>query len=262
MNMNPKLLGVEKLCCRLGGRDILRDVSFSLVRGGCLSVIGANGAGKSTLIRCLAGLVESWTGHINLSERALQDYAPHERARVVSYVPQSIHHVIPFSVFEFMLQSRYPFYRHSVPSPADHKAAREALDVVGMAGFAQRRMSTLSGGECQLVLIAAALCSAPSVMLLDEPVTHLDYRHALKVQQILRRLNEEQGIALVSVLHDVNQAVALGGEVLALKDGCVAFCGAAKGLLDQPKRLYDVYGVHFEMLRMPGERGDLVLPVD
>lgn len=217
-----------------GQAPVLDGLNLELPAGGWLSVIGPNGAGKSTLLKALLRLNEggAQAGSALLAGRGLERYRQKDLARLVAYVPQAGGWIPPFTVEEFLRLSRYP---HSSPAAAwsktDAAALEKALRLTGMAALAERPLNELSGGERQKAYLAAALVQESRVMLLDEPTAFLDPRHAAEISTLLIQLNREQKLTMLVVTHDLNQALAAGGLVLALRGGRQLYFGPVEALM-------------------------------
>lgn len=238
----PNAIEVRDVSFTISGKTILSDVSFSLNSGNYLSIIGPNGAGKTTLLKCLNRLLDTSSGTIDLLGKPLATYRQREIATLIGYVPQADSYYLPFSVFEFVLMGRYPHLSPFSTVAAEDKAiATAALAQAGGEAISDRTMHTLSGGERQKVFIAAALAQEAQILLLDEPTTFLDYRHQVEIMDLMKRLNRDGGITIVAVTHDVNTALRMGGKVLGLKEGRVAFQGRPEELLenDTLETIYD-----------------------
>lgn len=247
----PGLVQIEHLVVRRGDREVLRGVTFAVERGGFLAIVGPNGVGKTTLLMALLGLVRPDAGSISLSGRSIQRYSRREVARLLSYVPQSDGRAVSFSAEEFVLLGRYAHRGRFAPSDRDdRRIVRDAMDLTGTGAFAERAVSSLSGGERQKVFIAAALAQQAEVLLLDEPTAFLDPRHQLGTAALLRDLNRTHGLTVLMVTHDFNLAAHCGLDVLALREGRVAYHGQAETFLTSHV-LEDVYGVPFEVLQRP-----------
>ncbi|MCR4374990.1 MAG: ABC transporter ATP-binding protein [Acidobacteria bacterium] len=247
----PGLIQVERLVVRRGDREVLHGVTFAVERGGFLAVVGPNGAGKTTLLVAILGLAPPDAGTIALAGRPIQRYSRREVARRLSYVPQSDGRAVSFSVEEFVLLGRYAHRgRFAPPDRDDRRIVRDAMDLTATGTFAERAVSSLSGGERQKVFIAAALAQQADILLLDEPTAFLDPRHQRDTAALLRDLNRTRGLTVVMVTHDFNLAAHCGRDVLALRDGRIAFHGPAEAFLT-PDVLEDVYNVPFEVLRPP-----------
>jgi iron complex transport system ATP-binding protein len=258
--MADPVLEVDHLSVQVGDTAILDDVSISVGSGRFVSIIGPNGAGKSTLIRCLDGLLDPDQGSIRINGRPIKRFSRRALARVVSYVPQSEVGASHFAVATFVEMGRYP---HLGPwaalSGSDYEAVRRALAMTDTSHLAERSMSSLSGGEHQRVMIAAAIAQGGSVLLLDEPTTFLDYRHQVQVVDLLERLHREQSMTIVAATHDLNRTVAASDEVLALRNGSVVFHGPAERVFDTAT-LESIYGTSFELVAMATEPLPLVVP--
>jgi len=215
-------------------KPVLQGLDFSLPQQGCLSVIGPNGAGKSTLLKCLLRLHERGrsTGDIRIKDQDIAAYGQQELARIISYVPQAGGWIPPFTVEEFLRLSRYPYGSLGPEArEAASRAAAKAMSLTGTEGLAGRSLKTLSGGERQKVYLAAALAQEAEIMLLDEPASFLDPRHAAELHALLRSLNRERGLAMITVTHDLNHPLSAGGDVLVLREGEQLFFGPAAELL-------------------------------
>ncbi|MEO3387782.1 ABC transporter ATP-binding protein [Mesorhizobium sp. CAU 1741] len=220
---------------------LFSDLSFALDRGQTLVLLGRNGRGKTTLIKCMAGLLTPSTGAI-------------DRLGIAGYVPQNFAPAFSYSVFDVVLMGRA---RHiglfSNPTAADRGKAMHALDQLGLAGLAGRSVTTLSGGERQLVLIARALASEADVLLLDEPASALDFRNQAVVLQTLRRLAAERGIAVVMTTHEPTHALQIADRAVLLHGDGVAEEGPVSTICTESS-LSRLYGMR--MKRLEDQAGD------
>ncbi len=249
--MTTPAIAIRDLTCRLGGRAVLDGVSLDIPAGGSVAILGPNGAGKTTLLKCIARIVRPASGAIEILGKASASYAQRDLARVLSYVPQADARYLPFRVSEFVLLGRYPHLSpFSSLTPEDRRAADAAMDRTGTREFADRPIDTLSGGERQRVFIAAALTQGARILLLDEPATFLDYKHQVEVVELLRGLNRDEGVTLVSVTHDANDAALLGDHAIALKAGRVHFAGEISALLAEGV-LESVFDTPFDRIAAP-----------
>ena len=259
MTEHPALT-IEGFSFRIGEKAILHNVSFVVKAGAFASLIGPNGAGKTTLIKCLNRIATGGTGRIEILGKPLDAYSQRELARLVSYVPQAESSRCPFSVFQFVLMGRYPYLSpFSTVGEEDRQVVWKALEETRTRDLAERRVATLSGGECQKVFIAAALAQEATILLLDEPTSFLDYKHRIEIMGLLKRLNRESGFTILSVTHDLSSAVLTGDLVVGLKAGVVAFAGAPAELT-QGRVLENLYDTQFEFLTHPETGLPVVLP--
>jgi iron complex transport system ATP-binding protein len=254
------IIEVRGFSFRLGKKQILREVSFTVAEGEYLSIVGPNGAGKTTLLKCVDRLLAGGSGRIEICGRPLESYSQKKLARLIGYVPQGDGHGFAFTVEQLVLMGRYPYLSPFSPaSKEDRQAVREALELTGTAEFAERLLETLSGGERQKVFIAAALAQGARILLLDEPTTLLDYHHQDEVQGLLARVNCESGTTIVSVTHDVNRAALESHRIVALREGKVVFCGPPPEIM-RPEVLQQIYGSSLLLVDHPCAGLPMIVP--
>lgn len=245
------MIEVRALDVRLQEKTLLSNISFSLKAGDYLVVVGPNGAGKSSLLKAMMGIIDINNGEILFHDLPLSAYPQRELARLISYVPQNSGRELPFAVEDFLKMSRYA--HHSALSewqPEDQAAVEDALRITNTAQFRQRQMATLSGGESQRVMIAAALAQQTPVMLLDEPTSYLDPHHQVEVHRVIARLNQQLGMTVIEVSHDINHAGQKARQVLALAEGEAAWQGPGEIFLE-PERLRRLYQQDFVFVTHP-----------
>ncbi len=199
------------------GTKALDSISLEVEQNSTLAILGSNGAGKSTLMDLLFGWKPS--SNITLFGKPLKEYGRKELGRNIALVPQSEHYNFSFTLLDYTLFGRAPYLAEMAsPTDKDVHIAYEALRTVGLASFAQRSITSLSGGEGQLVLIARAIAQQSKVLLLDEPTSALDPANRRKVIEILSSLHE-QGKTIIFTTHDAQFAYELATHVAMLKGG-------------------------------------------
>ncbi len=234
-------------------RDFLGPISLSVAAGECWAIVGPNGAGKSTLLRLMAGLAKPHAGAVMLAGQSLDQFASRRRAQQVAYVPQRLPGDIDLTVREVVLMGRFPHRSLGLfESPADFRVADRAMHTTDTFPFADRPLTTLSGGEAQRVHVAAALAQEPRVLLLDEPTASLDLQHQLAIFDILRERARNDDVAVVVVTHDVNLASRFCTHVLLLHDGKAIASGTPQEVLT-PAILEPVYEVKLAVLGSPDQ---------
>jgi iron complex transport system ATP-binding protein len=241
------MIAAEGATVRAGHRLLLDRVSLDLSPGEVLAVVGPNGAGKSTLLRLLTGERRPDAGSVTMEGRSLSSWHPAALARRRAVVSQHVALSFPMTAGAVVALGRLPW--HATPDAArDRAAVAAALAAAGIAHLAGRSHATLSGGERQRVHLARALAqldgaARPAALLLDEPTASLDVRHAAGLLHELRRL-AAQGLAVMVVLHDLNEAAFVADRVAILAHGrCVA--QGPKAAVLRPGLLAEVYGVPF-----------------
>jgi len=222
---------------------ILQDLDFDVRGGTFLGLIGPNGSGKSTLIRAITGLIPFRVGQVLLDGVALSDLGRKEIARFFAVLPQDTSCSFSFSVREIVGMGRHPHLgRFRGPGKDDARIVEESLERTDALHLAERSVLELSGGERQRVAIARALAQKPRVLLLDEPTSHLDLNHRIEILDLLHELNQEEGLTLLCVTHDLNEAAEYCDHILLLNQGCSRAFGTPTEVLT-PAILHDAYGI-------------------
>ncbi|SAK74673.1 ABC transporter-like protein [Caballeronia fortuita] len=200
-------LHLDAIVLRAGARTLVDGLTQSIDAGEVWCIAGPNGAGKTTLINVLAGLAKAASGSVSLDGRALASWRAADLARARALMPQAAHDAFSASVLDTVLLNRFPHLAGwGWESDEDRAAARAALDTLGLASFASRDVLTLSGGERQRVALAAVLCQNAGLLLLDEPLSHLDLHHQIACLHVLRDAAREHKRAVIFSCHDLNLA--------------------------------------------------------
>lgn len=217
----------------------LDHVSFSLKEGEVGILLGPNGVGKTTLIRILAGLRKPKEGEVLLEKQPLFSLSVAERAKKVSYVPQSIE-APALKVIDVVTLGRLPYF-FSLPSQEDKQKAYEALEMLGLTKFADRYVNELSGGQQQMISLARAIASTPKLLILDEPTANLDLRHQMIILHMMRRIAKERKVTVIASMHDLNEASLIGDTLIWMKEGKVMHIGDVSSI--NGARIQEIYGV-------------------
>ncbi|MCD2513966.1 ABC transporter ATP-binding protein [Comamonas endophytica] len=216
-------LQAEHLSVSLGGLPVLRDLTLRIAAGRWTSIVGPNGAGKSTLLRALAGMAQG-QGQVLLLGRALADWSSRERARTLAWLGQDQAVSPEISVYDAAMLGRLPHQSWlGAASAQDHAAVEQALRRTQSWAWRGRSLGQLSGGERQRVLLARALAVQARVLLMDEPLAHLDPPHQADWLDCVQQL-VAQGTTVVSVLHELSMALQ-AQELLVLAQGRVLHQG-------------------------------------
>jgi len=227
------ILKVKQLNCSYGRRFSLKNIDLDVKVKDFIGIIGPNGSGKTTLLKTLTRYMQSDSGVILFNDSKIESYKPKELAREMATVVQAVNLDLALRVEDFVLLGRTPYRSRWQLSESenDFQIARKAMELTGSIQFCDRFLNTLSGGEKQLVLIARALTQEPSLLLLDEPTNHLDIAHQVNILNFLRRLNRDQELTIIIVLHDLNLAGEYCDRLILLKDGEVFRAGTPDEVL-------------------------------
>jgi iron complex transport system ATP-binding protein len=230
----------------------LEGVSFSVREGEAVGVLGPNGSGKSTLLRLIGRAIRPRGGRILLAGRPMEALSGFEVARELALVPQEMSTVFAVTVRQMVALGLFP--RSSWfgwRSPAAEGDVDRALRQTDLWDMRERFTTQLSGGERRRVLLARALAQRPRLLLLDEPTAHLDPRHQMDFVSLVEKLRKEEGLGVVTVLHDLNLALAWCSRLIFLKDGRVKAQGDPLRAADRAL-LQEVYGLPLDVKRGEG----------
>lgn len=255
--MVSKLLCATGVSFKRGQRQVLEGVHLSLAAGDMLALLGVNGAGKTTLLRCLLGLLTPSAGQVTLEGKSLTDWPRHQLARQLAYVPQAHVAPFPFSVREVVALGRLPHQGLlQTETQADCEAVDSALEQLGIAGLAPRPYTELSGGERQLTLIARALAQGARLLIMDEPVSGLDFGHQIRLLRHLQRL-AAQGYGILQTTHYPDHALAYANRVAVLHQGRIEADDVPAQVITAEciRRLYQV---DVEIMPIPRGRHTLI----
>lgn len=212
------MIELKSLCAGYGDREILHGVSATFERGKLTAVIGPNGSGKTTLQKTVAALLPIRAGTVTVDGSDLSAMKQKERARRIAYLPQG-REIPDMTVEQMVLHGRFAHLSFPrVYTEGDRAAARQAMEQMGIAEWADRELGTLSGGMRQNVYLAMALAQNSDYILLDEPTTYLDIANRLQLMTALRRLAKE-GKGIVAVLHDLPLAMSFAHEIAVMREG-------------------------------------------
>jgi iron complex transport system ATP-binding protein len=241
----------------------LSGIDLAVRTGEFVGLLGANGAGKSTLLMTLAGHLKPLAGEALLQGQAVSRLPARKVARLLAYLPQHPAADGDFTVREVVDMGRHPYQRglglHR--NPEDVSAVQHAMRVTSVAHLAEERMGRLSGGQRQRVRLAQAIAQEPSVLLLDEPTSWLDLRYQLELMGLLQQLALSEGVAVVAVLHDLNQAAQFCSRLVLLADEGVLSDGLPREVLTAGA-LEKAYGVKALIESHPRLDVPVVLPLD
>lgn len=211
------MLEVRELSVSIAGQPICHRLNFTALPGEFWALLGRNGSGKTTLLHTLAGLRQPNSGHVWVADRAVADWPRRQLAQQLGILLQDGEDVFPSTVLESALAGRHPHLgRWTDETPHDVTLTRAALAEMDLAERENLSTQVLSGGERRRLALATLFSQSPRIMLLDEPVNHLDLGHQVHaLQSVAHRVHEKSNVA-IAVLHDVNLAARFCNRILML----------------------------------------------
>lgn len=225
------LIEVRNLSVSFGDVPVFSGVDLSVERGSLVGLVGPNGSGKTTVIRAIKGTITPDEGEIRLDGDAAAGLSAREVGRRVASVPQETGLAFDFQVRHVVEMGRTPHLgRFDGHGAADERAVREAMSAAGVARFADRPITAVSGGERQRVLLARALAQETPALLLDEPTANLDVNHAIRTVELVRDI-ADGGRAALAAIHDLDMAARYCDEVVVLANGGVHAAGPPEAVL-------------------------------
>ncbi len=250
-------LEIEGVHFSYGSRPALEDVTMEVMEGEMVSIVGPNASGKTTLLKCINKILRPEKGAILLGEKDVSKFKLKELAKLTGYVPQSLVHSFPSTVFDTVLLGRRPYISWTV-STKDEDVVLNLLASIGLEDMILRDFNELSGGEKQKVLLARALAQEPEVLLLDEPTNNLDLKYQLEVLDLVRKQVVENGISCLVAIHDLNLAARYSDKIVMLNKGEVYAAGGVDILTSE--NIEAVYGIEVT-IKKHSER-IIVIPED
>jgi len=260
--MSSHTLEAKDLTVGYDGDPVIDRLDLALPASGITMIVGGNGCGKSTLLRTLARLLKPRRGSVLLDGTAIAQLPTKEVARIVGLLPQAPVAPDGISVADLVDRGRTP--HRGWLGGRDHRddeVVADALQVTGMAEFAERSIDELSGGQRQRAWVAMALAQEPDILLLDEPTTYLDLAHQVELLQLLVRLSREHGTQVVVVMHELNLATRYADHLVAMRDGRIVAKGAP-GDVVTVELLREVFDLEAVVIPDPVAGTPMIVPVD
>ena len=252
------MLEVQKVSCGYGRQVILKEISFSLLRGELMCLLGPNGVGKTTLFRSILGSLPLLSGAILFEGKSIAAMHPHPLARRIAYVPQVHTPPFPFRVLDVVTMGRTPhFCLFASPSAQDADVANQALHTLNIEHLRDKSYTEISGGERQLVLIARALAQKAELLVMDEPTANLDFGNQIHVLEHIQYIVKTQQIGVVLTTHSPNHALAYATKVAVLGRNQHFTVGAPSAVISE-EYLRETYRVEAELFGVRTRQGSTV----
>ncbi len=254
------MIRTENLVVSYGKKQVLKGVSLEIKEGELVALVGPNGCGKSTLLKAIARILKADSGEIFLMGTSLRKIPTNKIARKMTILPQIRQTPSDFDVETLVRYGRFPYGGHfGKLGESDKKIITWALTKTGMNDYAKTKLTSLSGGERQRAWIAMALAQKTDIIILDEPTSFLDLAYQIEVLELLKKLNQEDNITILLVLHDLNQAIRYADRVYIMKEGQMIFDGSPDEVINK-ENLRDVFRVDSDFYMDKREQANFFIP--
>ncbi|MBE0478991.1 ATP-binding cassette domain-containing protein [Candidatus Aerophobetes bacterium] len=245
------MIEITNVSCSFNGKNILQGVSFNLSAGDFLGLVGPNGAGKTTLLRLISGLIPAGKGEVLFDGKNISFMERRNISRKLAMVQQNTYISFPFTAFEVVLMGRHPYLgRFEREKKDDIDKVEQCMHLTKTWHLKDKKVTEISGGELQRVIIAQALVQDTPFLLLDEPTSHLDINNELEILEIILRLNREKSKGVILVSHDLNLAARYCGRLILLKEGKIFAEGEVEKVLT-PENIRSVYHLNALVKKHP-----------
>ena len=225
------IIKAQNISVSINEKEIVHGISLDIPEGKVTAIIGPNGCGKSTTLKALSRILP-YKGSVSFKGQEMSALFQREFAKCLAILTQSPQAPSDLTVNDLVEMGRFPHRGFLGRAGKDDKEHVEwALEQTGVKEMRYRLLNTLSGGERQRAWIAMALAQRPEVLLLDEPTTYLDICHQLEIMQLITRLNQELGLTVVMVVHDLNHAIMYADHVVVVKAGQLVTSGAPREII-------------------------------
>ena len=254
------IIKAQNISVSINEKEIVHGISLDIPEGKVTAIIGPNGCGKSTTLKALSRILP-YKGSVTFKGQEMSTLSQREFAKCLAILTQSPQAPSDLTVNDLVEMGRFPHRGFLGRAGKDDKEHVEwALEQTGVKEMRYRLLNTLSGGERQRAWIAMALAQRPEVLLLDEPTTYLDICHQLEIMQLITRLNQELGLTVVMVVHDLNHAIMYADHVVVVKAGHLVTSGAPREIITADL-LAEVFKVKADEFTLSNDLRALV-PVD
>lgn len=280
------LLQIEDLHFNYGTTEVIKGINLHLQAPLLAAIIGANGCGKTTLLKNISGYLKPSQGKISLIQKNtqnnfqkdmqetirnnvqndiqndIQKMSICERAQNISFVPQELTNDFAFTSYDLVMMGRTPYLkRFQQESATDHQIVQEAMELTHTWHLKNRLITQLSGGERQRIYIARSLAQQPKILLLDEPVSHLDLKYQMEILTLLKGLTtKDQGILILIVLHDINLASQFSDEIIIMKNGTIISRGKPQDIIIH-KNIHNAFAIDVEIMHNPHTNTPYIVPL-
>ncbi len=252
------MLKLQNVKCGYEKHVVLNDVSFEVKPGEVVCILGANGVGKTTLFKTILGHLPVLAGKIFLKEKFLNQMSIVEKAKNIGYVPQAHNPPFPFLVRDVVVMGRTAYLSvFTSPGKSDMDIAEKALEDLGISYLKNKVYTEISGGERQLVLIARALAQTPSVLIMDEPTSNLDFGNQAKAVKQVRNL-ADRGLGVIMTTHFPDHVFQCADKVVVIKNSKQVISGQIDEIMTSDL-LSEIYDIRISVKNIDGK--NICIPI-
>ena len=227
------MLIVDNISAGYDGKDVIKNISFSLNKNTNLAVIGPNGSGKTTLLKVISKILP-FKGKISMDGEAYDKMKRRDISYKIAMLSMQMGIYFSYTIFDTVMMGRYIHIKDrfsNKPQKEDIEKVLESLEAVNMLAEKDREITKLSSGQLQRVFLARTLAQDPHLILLDEPTSHLDLKCQIEIVDYLRKWSSKGSRAVIGVLHDINLALQLSDNILVMKDGGIHGIGTKEEII-------------------------------
>ena len=258
--MNKINISAENLEVRYSDKIILQDISFNFEDSNFISIIGPNGAGKSTLLKTIGKLLDSSQGSIYLDNKNLNSFNKNELAKIRTFVSaEESFNIELITVLDYLSLGRLPYQNFlGILSSNDKKIIKNVISSLEIENLIEKKLTELSSGEKQRIQLAKALVQEPSILLLDEPTSHLDVRYQIDLMKLLKKISLS-GVKVITIIHDLNLASYFSDKLILMNKGKIISFDKPKDVLTE-KNLEEVFKNKWDIFINPITNAPKVYP--
>lgn len=246
------MLELKNICYSIGGKEIIKNLSFTFEKGKIYGFLGPNGSGKSTLLDIIVGHREEYLGEISVEGKNLKKLKGKELGKNIALVPQEFDTHFNYSAREILEMGRYPYDSFFSKDSRDEEIIDRYIKLFSLEKLLEKDIYSMSGGERQRIIFAKAMVQESGYILLDEATSNMDIHYAHTIFKNLRETVKNEGRGAVAVIHDMNLASQYCDEIIMLKDGEIKFSGSPEEVLTA-ENIDEVFNVKSKIFRERGE---------
>jgi iron complex transport system ATP-binding protein len=257
--LNEKAIQIKGLTFSYGENKILNELSLEIEANKFYSIIGPNGSGKTTLLKNMAGIITGNKNSVFINNKPIERFKTKDLAKVIACVHQNVYMDVEFTAHEIVMMGRAPYKGRFVQEDKeDFEVVRKAMEKTDTWIYKDKPINTLSGGEQQRVIAARAIAQKSEVILLDEPISHMDIQHQIHLLNIMKDLKNK--VTIVAVLHDLNLAALFSDYIVLMNEGKIVEIGTPKEVINK-ENIKKIYNMEVELINDPVNGVPHIIPV-